>query len=226
MTNFNQRKLLRYSNPVNRRKFLKSSAGSLAALSAFSYARAADAPNEKVTLALIGIGPAKSESIINGRGRQLLGLFASFNDVEIVSICDPDENLFPGAQEVLTQRKRREARVEKDIRRVLQDKTIDGVIVATPDHWHALATIWACQAGKHVFVEKPASHNLVEGRRMVEAARKYNRVVQHGTHRSRPQIQSRRAARHAEPKQRQRGQGRRAHPLGKAWQNSRRAHLG
>ncbi|HZV06392.1 MAG TPA: Gfo/Idh/MocA family oxidoreductase [Gemmataceae bacterium] len=192
MTNVNHRKVPRSSKPlaprtsypvphVDRRKFLKSSTGSLAALSALSYARAADAPSEKVTLALIGIGPAKSESIVNGRGRQLLGLFTSFNDVEIASICDPDENLFPSAQKVLTQRNRREARVEKDIRRVLQDKTIDAVIVATPDHWHALATIWACQAGKHVFVEKPASHNLVEGRRMVEAARKYNRVVQHGT---------------------------------------------
>jgi hypothetical protein len=106
MTNDNHRKLPRsskplaphISSPVDRRKFLKSSAGSLSALSALSYARAADTPSEKVTLAIIGIGPAKSESIINGRGRQLLGLFASFNDVEIASICDPDENLFPSAQ--------------------------------------------------------------------------------------------------------------------------------
>jgi predicted dehydrogenase len=71
--------------------------------------------------------------------------------------------------------------VEKDLRRILQDKSVDAVVVAAPDHWHALATIWACQAGKHVYVEKPASHNLVEGRRMVEAARKYHRVVQLGT---------------------------------------------
>src|SRR5262249_55997342 len=76
---------------------------------------------------------------------------------------------------------RREARIEKDLRRRLQDKSVDAVVVALPDHWHALATIWACQAGKHVYVEKPASHNLIEGRLMVEAARKYHRVVQLGT---------------------------------------------
>ena len=74
-------------------------------------------------------------------------------------------------------------RVEKDIRRVLDDKDVNAVVIAAPDHWHALATVWACQAGKHVYVEKPVSHNLVEGRRMVEAARKYDRVVQVGTQR-------------------------------------------
>ena len=74
-------------------------------------------------------------------------------------------------------------RWKKDIRKVLEDPSINAIVVAAPDHWHALATVWACQAGKDVYVEKPASHNLVEGRRMVEAARKYNRVVQVGTQR-------------------------------------------
>ena len=69
----------------------------------------------------------------------------------------------------------------QDIRRVLDDKEIDAISVATPNHWHALATIWACQAGKDVYVEKPVSHNVTEGRRMVEAARKYDRIVQTGT---------------------------------------------
>src|SRR5579863_10354918 len=165
---------------VNRRKFLKTSAASLATMSALSYTRAADAPNDKVVLALIGIGSTVPGSV-GGRGRQLLRPFTSFKDVDIVCLCDIDESFIPIAQKLLTGRERREAHVEKDLRRVLQDKNIDAVIVATPDHWHALATIWACQAGKHVYVEKPASHNLVEGRRMVEAARKYNRVVQLGT---------------------------------------------
>ena len=165
---------------VNRRGFMKSSAVSMAAMSALSYARAADAPSEKVRLALIGIGSTVPGSV-GGRGRQLLGPFTSFKDVDIVCLCDIDDNFIPIGQKLLTGHERREARVEKDLRRVLQDKTIDAVIVATPDHWHALATIWACQAGKHVYVEKPASHNLIEGRRMVEAARKYNRVVQLGT---------------------------------------------
>lgn len=164
---------------VNRRDFLTTSA-SIGALSALSYTRAADAPNEKVVLAVLGIGSAVPGSV-GGRGRQLIRPLTSFKDVEIAHVCDVDENFFPIAQKLLTDGKRREARTEKDLRRVLEDKAVDAVLVATPDHWHALATIWACQAGKHVYVEKPASHNLVEGRRMVEAARKYNRVVQLGT---------------------------------------------
>jgi predicted dehydrogenase len=165
---------------VNRRKFLKGSAASLGAMSALSYARAADGPNDKVVLGLIGIGSTVPGSV-GGRGRQLLRPFAGFKDVEIAYLCDVDESFFPIGQKLLAQRERHEARVERDLRRVLQDKNVDAVVVAAPDHWHALATIWACQAGKHVYVEKPASHNLVEGRRMVEAARKYHRVVQLGT---------------------------------------------
>jgi predicted dehydrogenase len=165
---------------VNRRSFLKASLGSVAGLSALSYGRAADAPNDKVTLALIGIGSDVPGSV-GGRGRQLLGLFGKFKDVEIPYLCDVDESFHPFGQKILAEQGRRAARVEKDLRRVLEAKDVDAVVVAAPDHWHALATIWACQAGKHVYVEKPASHNVVEGRRMVEAARKYHRVVQLGT---------------------------------------------
>jgi len=164
---------------VNRRDFLTTSA-SIGALSALSYTRAADSPNEKVVLAVIGIGSAVPGSV-GGRGRQLIRPLSTFKDVEISHVCDVDECFFPIAQKLLSQRQRREARTEQDLRRLLEDKSVDAVAVATPDHWHALATVWACQAGKHVYVEKPASHNLVEGRRMVEAARKYNRVVQLGT---------------------------------------------
>src|SRR5437868_3002264 len=135
---------------------------------------------DKVVLALIGIGSTVPGSV-GGRGRQLLHPFSGFKDVDIAHLCDIDENFFPFGQKILAAGQRREARVEKDLRRVLEDKSVDAVVVATPDHWHALATIWACQAGKHVYVEKPASHNLSEGRRMVEAARKYQRVVQLGT---------------------------------------------
>src|SRR5262249_39276300 len=127
-----------------------------------------------------GIGSTVPGSV-GGRGRQLLRPFTGFEDVEIACLCDIDESLFPIGQKLLSERQRREARVAKDFCRDLQDKTIDAMIVATPDHWHVLATIWACQAGKHVDVEKPASHNFVEGRHMVGAARKYSRVVQLGT---------------------------------------------
>jgi predicted dehydrogenase len=84
---------------------------------------------------------------------------------------------------LVNEKQKREARVEKDFRHALDDKDVTALAIAAPDHWHAPATVWACQAGKHVYCEKPASHNLIEGRRMVEAARKYDRVVQLGTQR-------------------------------------------
>jgi Oxidoreductase family, NAD-binding Rossmann fold len=166
--------------PISRRRFLKNSMVSVAGLSALSYARASDSPHDKVVLAFIGIGSTVPGSV-GGRGRQLIPPFSSFKDVDIAYLCDIDESFFPYGQKLLSAAQRREARVEKDLRRVLEDKSVDAVVVATPDHWHALATIWACQADKHVYVEKPASHNLNEGRRMVEAARRYHRVVQLGT---------------------------------------------
>jgi predicted dehydrogenase len=159
---------------LDRRRFLQTSAASLAALSAVSAAGAADKPNEKITLAVLGV---------HGRGRGLLSGFSSFEDVEIATICDPDENAASGALKSINARQKRTPKVVKDLRRVFEDRDIHAVAIATPDHWHALATIWACQAGKHVYVEKPISHNLLEGRRMIEAARKYDRIVQVGTQR-------------------------------------------
>src|SRR5258707_15118209 len=111
------------------------------------------------------------------------GMILDSPGLDIAYLCDIEENFFPFGQKLLAGAQRREARLEKDLRRILEDKSVDAVVVATPDHWHALATIWACQAGKHVYVEKPASHNLNEGRRMAEAARKYSRIVQVGTQR-------------------------------------------
>jgi predicted dehydrogenase len=120
---------------------------------------------------------------IKGRGGEHIQAFSRLkdNNVELAALCDVDEN-------VLNQRL---AQVEKltgkkpeaftDMRKVFDDKSIDAVSFATPNFWHALGTIWACQAGKDVYVEKPASHNIFEGRKMVQAARKYNRIVQHGT---------------------------------------------
>lgn len=167
---------------LDRRRFLQTTAASVAALSAVTAAGAADKPNEKIRLAVLGV---------NGRGRDLLRGFSSFDDVEIVAICDPDENTYAPALKRVDKRQKREPKFVKDLRHVLEDQTIHAVAIATPDHWHALATIWACQAGKHVYVEKPISHNLIEGRRMVEAARKYDRVVQVGTQsRSAAHIQS------------------------------------
>jgi predicted dehydrogenase len=155
----------------NRRTFLGTS---VAALSAAAYAGAADRPNEKIVLAVMGI---------HGRGRGLLSGFSGFDDVEIAYVCDPDSNVVPKALEELKKRQAREPKVEKDFRRALDDKAVTALVIAAPDHWHAPATVWACRAGKHVYVEKPASHNLREGRLMVETARKHERVVQLGTQR-------------------------------------------
>jgi predicted dehydrogenase len=155
---------------LDRRRFLQASA----ALPALTAAGAADRPTEKIVLGVLGV---------NGRGAGLLRAFSGFPDVEIAYVCDPDERVVPRALKGLSDRHRRTPRVVQDLRKVLEDRDVTGVVVATPDHWHALATVWACQAGKHVYVEKPISHNLVEGRRMVEAARKYRRVVQVGTQR-------------------------------------------
>lgn len=159
---------------LDRRRFLQSSAAGMATLSAVTAAGAADRPNEKIVLAFMGV---------HGRGKELIRAFTGFEDVEIASICDPDQNVLSAALAEAEKRQKKRPKVEKDVRRVLEDKDITALVIAAPDHWHALGTIWACQAGKHVYVEKPASHNLVEGRRMVEAARRHDRIVQLGTQR-------------------------------------------
>src|SRR4051812_29175427 len=138
--------------------------------------------NDRVVLASIGV---------RGQGNALKRGFARLPNVEIKTVCDIDANI---GNERIHDAKLADVATFKpgyvqDLRRVFEDKDIDGVVIAVPNHWHALATIWALQAGKHVYVEKPASHTVWEGRKMVEAARKYNKVVQVGTmNRSRPAV--------------------------------------
>jgi predicted dehydrogenase len=158
---------------LTRRDFLKASAAA-STLPAMTAVGATDSPNERHLVAVMGV---------RNRGRDLLRGFSAFDDVEIAYICEVDANMVPAAMKSINARQKRTPRVEMDLRKVLEDKNVTALAVAAPDHWHALATVWACQAGKHVYVEKPISHNLIEGRRMVEAARKYNRVVQVGTQR-------------------------------------------
>src|SRR2546429_5809671 len=118
---------------VNRRWFLKSSAASVASLSALSYAGAADAPNDKVILAMIGIGSTVPGSV-GGRGRQLIRPFAGFKDVDIACLCDVDESFIPVGQKLLAAQQPPEARVEQHLRRVLQHKNVHAVDVAMPRH--------------------------------------------------------------------------------------------
>lgn len=160
---------------VDRREFLGASATvSAVGLTALTAAGAAQQPNERVNLAVMGV---------RSRGRDLIRGFSAFDDVNITHICEIDDAMVGPAQKAVNQRQKQAPRVERDIRRVLEDKTIQAVAIAAPDHWHALATIWACEAGKHVYVEKPVSHNVVEGRRMIEAGARHTRIIQVGTQR-------------------------------------------
>jgi len=151
----------------NRRSFLKHTATASAGAAAWAWTGGINAAgaNERLTVGIIGCG---------GRGAGLASAFANLADIAYV--CDPDESRRRRAQEQV-----RAKHAVSDLRRVLDDRTVDAVVVATPDHWHAPIAIMACEAGKHVYVEKPQSHNLRESRLLVDAARRNKVVVQHGT---------------------------------------------
>lgn len=151
---------------MDRRHFLiTASAGA-----AQSWAQA----NDRVRIAIAGLG---------GRGNDLLREAVALDKVQIAALVDPDGNRAEKAAAEVLKRAGNRPRLESDLRRILDDKEIDAVAIASTNHWHALLAIWSMQAGKDVYVEKPVSHNFLEGVRMVEAARKYKRVVQGGTQR-------------------------------------------
>ena len=130
--------------------------------------------NDRINLAVIGI---------RNQGTVHINSYCALKDshnVRIKTICDTDEQLFAPASKIIQDKTGVKPIEEWDYNMVLADKEIDAVSIVTPNHWHALMTIWACQAGKHVYIEKPCSHNIWEGRKMVEAARKYERLVQCG----------------------------------------------
>jgi predicted dehydrogenase len=159
--------------PKTRRQFLQQTAALSASIGTIQLARAQNAAaGNKIVLGVIGPG---------GMGTNLLKSFAAQSDVAIAWVCDPDSERADKAAQTTEQISKTRPRTAKDLRRVLEDKSVDAVIIATPDHWHAPATILACEAGKHVYVEKPCSHNIREGRLMVEASRRHRRVVQVGT---------------------------------------------
>jgi predicted dehydrogenase len=150
---------------VNRRRFLRDSAAS--ALAPAAAAAQTASPNHRIGIAVIGCG---------GMGRNDLADFHKQPDAEIRAVCD----VFRPAADQARQMAGGRAEVYSDFRRVLDRKDIDAVVIATPDRWHALMTVMACEAGKDVYVEKPVSHNVREGRLMVDAARRHNRVAQVG----------------------------------------------
>ena len=168
---------------VSRRDFLKSSVKTSAGLAAVSgitflaHPERVFGANERVRVAVCGL---------HGRGKDHLRGYSRVPNVEVAALCDVDEN------ELDKRRGEVGGNPQSfvDVRKLLEDKSIDAISIATPNHWHSLMAIWACQAGKDVYVEKPCSHNLWEGRQLVRAAQKYNRIVQHGTQiRSAPAIQ-------------------------------------
>ena len=167
---------------LSRREFIEDSliAATLAATAGAGTAAWAEpnvirrkvGPNDKIRVACIGV---------RGRGLDHIKGYAHLNDVDIVAICDVDQNVIPHAQQTLAMAGRPEAKVYQDLRKLMEDKEIDAVSIATPNHWHSLAGIWAMQAGKDVYVEKPVSHNVHEGRVLVDTAAKTGQICQAGT---------------------------------------------
>ncbi len=158
---------------MERRDFIKSTSMAGMALSV-PFSGSVLGRNDQINLAVIGLG---SKVKIGGKGKMDLRGFAKIPGVNIVAICDCDEEILREEVENL-KKENIHVKAYKDFRKLLDDKDIDAVSITTPNHTHSLITIMACQAGKHVYVQKPASHNIFEGRKMVEAARKYNRIVQ------------------------------------------------
>jgi predicted dehydrogenase len=154
---------------MTRRDFLKGAAGAALVL---PYSRVRGA-NDDIRVAVVGI---------HNQGSNHINWFCNISGVRVVAICDVDKRVLDREEKKFKDRNER-VDTYVDYRKLLEDKNIDAVITATPNHWHALVTIWGCQAGKDIYVEKPVSHNIWEGRKMVEAARKYNRIVQAGTQR-------------------------------------------
>jgi predicted dehydrogenase len=173
-------RILLSTSTTNRRDFLKQgmigTAGvSIGAMgfSAKSYA-AIKGANERINVAVIGI---------RNQGTVHLNSWCALKDshnVQVRTLCDTDEALFDAGVKLVEQKGGTKPTTTWDMRTVFEDKAIDAVSIVTPNHWHALAAVWACQAGKHVYVEKPSSHNIWEGRKMIEAARKYGVFMQVG----------------------------------------------
>lgn len=151
---------------INRRHFLAAASASAAQ----SWAGA----NDRVRYAIVGVGSRGSAHI-----REIL----PGNNIEIAALVDPDSNRAEAAASIIFQKTGKRPKLESDMRRVFEDKDIDAVTIATTNHWHTLTAIWAMQAGKHVYVEKPVSHNIFEGIKLIEAARKYKRIAAGGTQR-------------------------------------------
>lgn len=158
---------------LSRRRFLGSSAAAVIAAGTFGRGSVFGA-NERIGVCVMGV---------NGRGGSHIGGFSGSTMSEVVALCDPDEQVLERRVKEVALKTGKAPKTYTDIRDALADDSIHVVSIATPNHWHTLGTVWACAAGKDVYVEKPLSHEVWEGRQVVAAAKKYNRIVQHGTQR-------------------------------------------
>src|SRR5262249_16373228 len=162
---------------IKRRDFLRKGIRTTAGLAALQSVTFLTQPerifgaNDRVRVAVCGL---------HGRGKDHLDGFSRLTDGQIAALCDVDESVLAKRLAGISARQAK-PQTFVDVRKLLEDKSIDAISIATPNHWHSLMAIWACQAGKDVYVEKPCSHNFWEGRQLVQAAQKYNRIVQHGT---------------------------------------------
>lgn len=153
---------------LDRRGFLAGSAAALATMSA----NAKNSPNEAIRVGVIGL---------HGRGQDHLKGFESLDNVDVVALCDVDPMTMGLMGNMFERSAKRKVKKFTDVRALLDDKDIDVVSIATPNHWHALMAAWAMLAGKDVYVEKPCSHNVSEGRRLIEIAQRQKKICQHGT---------------------------------------------
>ncbi|RIK78073.1 MAG: gfo/Idh/MocA family oxidoreductase [Planctomycetota bacterium] len=163
-----------------RREFLQQSMFAAAAASAASAIPSvlhADDPQPKSAAERLGVAVVG----VNGRGGDHIGAFTGRKDTEILYVVDPDEKVGNNRADQIYKKQGRRPQVVGDMRKAYEDKAVNIVSTATPNHWHALTAIWAMQAGKDVYVEKPVSHNVSEGRRIVQVARKYEQICQTGT---------------------------------------------
>jgi predicted dehydrogenase len=162
---------------MNRRHFLLGTTAALAG----GAIRGLASPNDTIRVGVIGCG---------GRGTDHVNGWSKLPNVEVVALCDVDESHLADKLKRLDTLGKKKPATYVDVRKMLEDRSIDAVSIASPNHWHTLQTIWACQAGKDVYVEKPCSHNVFESRQIVAAARKYERIVQQGSQsRSSPALQ-------------------------------------
>ncbi len=156
---------------MQRRTFVKTAAGALAASPAFAAGARVLGANDTIRVAVLGV---------NGRGQSHYNGLQPLKNVEVTHFVDPDLEVGRQRAGEFEEKHGHRPEVVQDLRRVLENKDIDVITIATPNHWHTLAAIWACQAGKDVYIEKPATHTYNEGLSLVAAAKKYERIVQHG----------------------------------------------